>query len=192
MVGNRNFNHQLLSITYDCKRYQNKLKGGLSSLRKLKNILPQRKLDQVYKALFESHLRCGNIVWSTLSNTKLSQLQRLQTRAKKLMANAKYKDGWTCKWLSVKSLISFDQGVMTYKTLHDLFPENLRHKFTERSMISEYRTRNHGDLQIPKVRLEYAKRSFYFSGVKSGMISLTTFEKETQSLVLEQVLEIIF
>ena len=56
---------------------------------------------------------------------------------------------------------------MTYKILHDLCPENLRHKFTERSMISEYRTRNHGDLQIPKVRLEYAKRSFYFSGVKN-------------------------
>ena len=52
---------------------------------------------------------------------------------------------------------------MTYIILHDLCPENPRHKFTERSMISEYRTRNHGDLQIPKVRLEYAKRSFYFS-----------------------------
>ena len=56
---------------------------------------------------------------------------------------------------------------MTYIILHDLCPEDLRHKFTERSMISEYRTRNHGDLQIPKVRLEYAKRSFYFSGVKN-------------------------
>ena len=81
---------------------------------------------------------------------------------------------------------------MTYKILHDLCPENLRHKFIERSMITDYGTRNHGDLQIPKVRLEYAKRSFYFSGVKTGMISLTTFENENQSLVLKQVLESIF
>ena len=58
-------------------------------------------------------------------------------------------------------------GVMTYKILHDLCPESLRYKFTERSMISKYRTTNRGDLQIPKVRLEYAKRSFYFSGVKN-------------------------
>ena len=71
------------------------------------------------------------------------------------------------KWLSVKFLISFDQGVMTYKNLHGLCLENLRHNFTERSMISEYRTRNCGYLQIPIVRLEYAKRSFYFSGVKN-------------------------
>ena len=56
---------------------------------------------------------------------------------------------------------------MTYKILDDLCPENRRHKFTERSMISEYRTRKRGDLEIPKVRLEYAKRSFYFSGVKN-------------------------
>ena len=75
------------------KTIKNKLKGDLSSLRKLKNILPQRKLDQVYKALFENHLRYGNIVWSALSNIKLSQLQQLQTRAKKLIAIAKYKDG---------------------------------------------------------------------------------------------------
>ena len=39
------------------KTVKNKLKGGISSLRKLKDILPQRKLEQVYKALFETHLR---------------------------------------------------------------------------------------------------------------------------------------
>ena len=136
-------------------------------MRKLKEILPQRKLEQVYKALCESHLRFGNIVWSALSNTKLSQLQRLQIRARKLIENAKYKDGWDCDWLDVKSLISFDQGVMTYKILYGLCPDNLRHKFIERSMISEYGTRNHRDLQIPNVRLECAKKSFYFSGVKN-------------------------
>ena len=115
-----------LSWKEQYKTIKNKLKGDLSSLRKLKNILPQRKLYQVYKALFENHLRYGNIVWSALSNIKLSQLQQLQTKAKKLIAIAKYKDGWTCTWLTVKSLISFDQGVMTYRILHDLCPENLR------------------------------------------------------------------
>ena len=89
------------------KTAKNKLKGGISSLRKLKDILPQRKLEQVYKTLFESHLRYGDIVWNTLSNTKLSKLQRLQIRARKLVQNAKYKDGWNCNWLDVRSLISF-------------------------------------------------------------------------------------
>ena len=63
--------------------------------------------------------------------------------------------------------MSFDQGVTTYKILHVLCPDNLCYKFLERPKISEYGTRNHRDLQIPKVRLEYAERSFYFSGVKN-------------------------
>ena len=68
------------------KTVNNKLRGGISSLRKLKDILPQRRLEQVYKALFESHLHYGDIVWNALSNTKLSNLlQRLQIRARKLI-----------------------------------------------------------------------------------------------------------
>ena len=47
------------------------------------------------------------------------------------------------------------------------FFNRIRYKFTERSIISKYRTRYHGAMRIPKVRLEYAKRSFYFSGVKN-------------------------
>ena len=56
---------------------------------------------------------------------------------------------------------------MTYKILHGLCSDNLRHKFVERSMTSEYGMRNHRDLQIPKVTLECAKRNFYYSGVKN-------------------------
>ena len=41
----------------------------------------QTKLDQVYKALLESHLRYSDELWGSLSNTKLDHLQRLQTRA---------------------------------------------------------------------------------------------------------------
>jgi len=59
---------------------------------------------------------------------------------------------------------------MTYKIPHGLCPDNLRHQFVERSMISEfhdeYGKRIHRDLQIPKVSLEHAKTSFYL-GVKN-------------------------
>ena len=115
----------------------------------------------------KSHLRYGGIVWYAHSNTKLSKLQRLQISARKLIKNAKYKDGWNCNWLDVKSLISFHQGVTTYKILHVLCPDNLCYKFVERPTTSEHGTRNRRGLQIPKVRLEYAERSFYFSGFKN-------------------------
>ena len=127
----------------------------------------ERNLDQIWRALFARRLRYDNVVWNALSNIKLSKLQRLQTRAKKLIVNGKYKDGWTCNWLTVNSFIFFDQEVMAYTILHDLCPEKLCHNFTNRSMISEFRTRNRGNLQILKVRLKYAKQIFHFSGVEN-------------------------
>ena len=44
------------------KTVKNKLKWGLSSLRKLKDILPERNLDHVYQAFFENHHHYGNTV----------------------------------------------------------------------------------------------------------------------------------
>ena len=59
------------------KNLKGKIENALLSLRRLKNILPQTKLDQVYKALLESHLRYSDELWGSLSNTKLDHLQRL-------------------------------------------------------------------------------------------------------------------
>ena len=50
--------------------------AGLSSLKILKDVLPQSKLCDVYRALFECHLRHGNVVWGSLSSGELKALQR--------------------------------------------------------------------------------------------------------------------
>ena len=47
-------------------------------MKKLKGILPQSMLFQVCKVLVKSHLRYADVVLGSLSNTKLSALQRLQ------------------------------------------------------------------------------------------------------------------
>ena len=89
------------------KVFKYKIKCGLSSsIRKLANILPQTKLEQVYRAIVESHLRYGNEVWGSLSDTRLDHLQHLQDRARKLIENAYSKGGWVCNWLSVLTLLN--------------------------------------------------------------------------------------
>ena len=40
-------------------------------MKKLKGILPQPMLFQVYKAVVESHLRYAGVVWGSLSNTEI-------------------------------------------------------------------------------------------------------------------------
>ena len=53
---------QSLNWEEQYKTVKNKLKRGISSFRKLKDNTPQRQREQVCKALFESHLRYGDIV----------------------------------------------------------------------------------------------------------------------------------
>ena len=71
------------------KNLKGKIKNALSSLWKLKNILPQSKLDQVYKALLESLLRYSDELWGKLSSTRLDHPQRLKNRARTLIEGSR-------------------------------------------------------------------------------------------------------
>ena len=62
------------------KTVKRKIKNGLGAMFKLKNILSQKQLATVYRALIESHLRYCSFIWGCLSNTKLESLQRQQNR----------------------------------------------------------------------------------------------------------------
>ena len=50
-----------LSWKDQCKKLKDEVKGGLSTLQRLKNILPQSNLAAVCRALIGTHLRYGNI-----------------------------------------------------------------------------------------------------------------------------------
>ena len=174
------------------KKVKAMVKSGLSAIRKLKDILPQSKLAAVYRAVIESHLRYGKIILGCITDTKISTLQKLQSRAKTLIEKAKYKDGWIYDWLPVKELIIFDRLVMTHKILHGNCPDNLRNKFTRRAQISNYSTRNSHNLHLPKPRLEFTKKSFQLTGTTAwneipqkyrDLPSLNGFKKEVKQLL---------
>ena len=145
------------------KSLTGKLAGGLSPMKKLKDVLPQSKLCDVYHALFESRLRYGNVVWGSISS---SELQHFQDRALSIMERARFKDPWPKKWLSVENLIRFDRSVMVYKIVNKLCPECLWNMFQQRCSLSNYNTRNDRNLHIPKLNLEFAKKGFRYSGIK--------------------------
>ena len=76
-----------------------------------------------------------------------------------IIESARVKDDWSCDWMTVSNLISFDLLVMTYKILNKLSPESLWDKFEPSSVHSKYETRNCHDLQIPRLNTEHAKRA---------------------------------
>ena len=148
------------------KTIKGKVSGGLTSLKKLKNILPQSQLSNVYRALVESHMRYADVIWGSLTHSKKESLQRLQDRAIFIIETARIKDKWSNNLLSAEQLVMFDRAVMAYKIMNRLCPENLWNKFQRRSHYSNYNTRFCRDLQIPRYNLEYAKKGFSYSALK--------------------------
>ena len=106
-------------------KVKGKVSGGLWSLKKLMKIVPQSELVNIYYALVESHLRYANVVWGSLSNTKLEDLQRLQNRAQSIIESTKIKDQWSRDCLSLEQLINLDRSVMTYKMMNKICPESV-------------------------------------------------------------------
>ena len=147
------------------KVVKGKVRAGLASLKRLKDIVPQKQLDSVYRALIESHLRYANVIWGSIPSYKLKILQNLQNRARTIIERAKYRDNWSCKWLDVEQLIKFDRSVMTYKIMNRMCPESLWDKFPQISLHSSYRTRNCKDIRMPRYNLEYVKKGFHYSAL---------------------------
>ena len=83
------------------------------------------------------------------------------------VAKARLQDSWSHNWLTVEQLIQSDRSVMTYKIVNRHCPESLWDKYHHRTQHSSYRTRNCGDLQIPKNNIEYIKKGFHYSALKT-------------------------
>ena len=131
-----------------------KLEGGLSPLKKLKDVLSQSKCYR-------------DVVWGTISSSELQALQCLQSRALSIIDSARFQDLWPKKWLSVMNLIRFDRCVLVCKIVNKQCPESLCNMFQQRCSISNYNTRNYRDLHIPKLNLELTKKGFHHSGIKA-------------------------
>ena len=76
-----------------------------------------------------------------------------------LSRSGKYKDGWVCDWFDVRSVIRYDK-LVTHEMLNGQYSEKSKNRFTCRSEVSNYQTRNSDKLQL-------TKEIFCFSTAKS-------------------------
>ena len=153
-------------------------------MKKLKDILPRSMLFQVYKALVESHLRYADVVWGSLTNTKISALQRLQNRAFDSIEASKIKDSFIRPAFNIDQMFQFDRSVLMFKMINkicQICPKSLHNKFAERPTISKYDTRNKTDLQIPRLNLDFSRKSFTYTELKTWN-SIPTYIRESSTL----------
>ena len=120
-------------------------------------------LQKIFGLLQKSHLRYADVVWGSLSETKITALQRLQNRAFETIQGSKIKDSLIRPTFSIDQMFQFDRSVLMYKIINKICPESLHDKFAERSSISKYDTRNKTDLQIPRLNLDFSRKSFNYT-----------------------------
>ena len=130
------------------KSVNGKVLSGLVSLRKLKNILLQLQLFDVYRVPLESHLRYDNVVWGEPFPAPNSALCKNTRRAFSLTKSSNIKDAYNGNVLDVSELITFNREVITFKIINQLCPEGLRNKLIERSALSNYNYRNMKNLHV--------------------------------------------
>ena len=128
-------------------------------------------MDNVYRALVESHLQHANIIWRSIRSSKIKILQNLQDRAETVIERARIKDNWSHNWLDVEQLIKFDRLAMTYKFMNRMCPKSLMDKFPQTFVHSNYRTRHCKDIQIPRYNIEYVKKASIIQFLLHGIAS---------------------
>ena len=79
----------------------------------------------IQRALVESHFRYADVVWGSLSNTKITALQRLQNRAFEIIQASKIKDSWIRPTFSIDQIFQFDRSVQMFKIINKICPESL-------------------------------------------------------------------
>ncbi len=124
---------------------------------------------QVYQALIQPHFDYCCSVWDGLGETLSSKLQKLQSRAVRVITRSSY-DTNAAVLLDTRLHLDnlslrrkrFKAGLM-FETLKGNTPTYLQNLFSVRG--SEYNLRNFEmKLNLPKLRTNYLKRSFQYSG----------------------------
>ena len=64
-------------------------------------------------------------------------------------------------------MFHFDRSVQMLKIINKVCPESLHDKFAKRYSISKYDTRNKTDLQIPRLNIDYSRKSYNYTGLKT-------------------------
>ena len=89
-------------------------------------------------------------------------------------------------------MFQFDRSVLMFKIINKICPESLHDKFAEISSISKYDTRNKTGIQIPRLNLDFSRKSFNYTGLKIWN-SIPTYIRESDTLTrFKNGLKVIF
>ena len=161
-----------LQFKQHIKMLETKLSRLLGVLYKTKSFLPNHILKKLYYAFIHSHLTFGLLVWSATSKSNLSKLQRIQTKAIRLLAEAAWRDHASPLYaqlniLSLDKLVLLVLASFMHKYHLKKLPKIFDNIFTLVSSIYSRSTRNSSKYQqyfIPQFATNLLQRHIKFRG----------------------------
>ncbi len=130
-----------------------KISAKISILRFLRNIVPTDILLQIYNAIVQPHLDYEDDVCDSASQTSKNRLQKLQTRAARLIMGSGLCTSRNLmfnklKWLSLQQRWDFPKCILVYKCRMGLAPQYLCDMFIANNSNHSYNTRNATQLRV--------------------------------------------
>ncbi len=100
-----------------------KISAKIGILRSLRNIVPTDTLIQIFNAIVQPHLEYGDAVYDSASQESKNRLQKIQTRAARLITvSVLVQAGTSCsinwKWLSLQQRRDFHKLINNNIFIH--------------------------------------------------------------------------
>ena len=160
------------SLTWKCQieNIKGKVSLAIGLLNYCNNFVSMETLKNIYRSIVGPHLNYCCSVWGSSGITRIESLQKLQTRAARIVTGSSYdapseplrKD---LGWLSVKEMIVKETSTMMHKSLNDLVPKYLSDLFVRLSDFHILELRNtKSNLAVPLMRTVSGQKAFSYHG----------------------------
>ena len=161
--SNLTFEAQISSVIRRCYATM----GGLA---KLARSLPEEVKKMIIEALVFPHLSYCITVWAGITAKQKHRIQKVINHCAQIVKGMRRSDHVSpllrsLRWPRVDQLVAErDLAIMHWLLFHEQAPASLRERVLYRGDVSARETRatDAGQLQLPRVRTEHARKFFFF------------------------------
>ena len=184
-------------ISYTC----NKISRAIFCLNRIKNFMPTKLLRNIYFALVHPHFLYCSIILSCATQTNIKRLVKLQKKAIRIIAKAKYNEHTKDLFL-LHDILPFSQIIKQSKLLfmHSIKYNYAPESFSNMFPINQHRThehdlRNNDDFMLPRVNFDFIKRMPIYTlplewnsfGDNKFQPNRFTFKKATFNVLMDEL-----
>lgn len=159
--------HQHLSFNSHIEHVVNKVSRKLGVFRRLRISIPMAAAERLYKKMILTVFDYCDVAWHGCSKVNLDVLESLQHRAVKLIfPNSGLDTKEPNATLGLAPLINRRKlhiVLLARKCLDCSVPPYLNNYLNLNTSVHTFATRRCNDIHLPKVNLEVAKKSLYFT-----------------------------